>query len=134
MAQYAYPEDYAIIAISSIAVIFCMLLIIALLIPLLKDLNTPSEPAFSSYNLYLIYLAIPDLLLNLYLVITYGFNVNQNSYYDLIYHEYFQAAFTVACSTAKLVRLLLLLISACLLRNALQYQFLTMKIHNVFVF
>ena len=36
-----------------------------------------SESAYSSYNLYLVYLAIPDLILNLYLRIMYGRHVDQ---------------------------------------------------------
>ena len=130
-----YPQ----IAISSIAVISSMVLIIALLvpllIPLLSNLKTQSatsagasanrskgvkgargarttprgaaEPAYSSYILYLVYLAIPDLMLNLYLLIKYGSFANPNNFDT--YGSYFERAFIVACSTANLVRILLLL-------------------------
>jgi hypothetical protein len=80
---------------------------------------TSAEPAYSSYNLYLVYLAIPDLLLNLYLLIMYGSYTNQiyNHYYHgIVIYSYtecngiaFEGAFIVACSTANLVGILLLL-------------------------
>jgi hypothetical protein len=96
-----YPQ----IAISAIAVTSSMVLIIALLIPLLRNLRTKdtnnavtsmtsattnrsagtrrrpqrsTEPAYSSYNLYLVYLAIPDVIFNLYLLTMYGRYANQN--------------------------------------------------------
>jgi hypothetical protein len=129
-----YPQ----IAISAIAVISSMVLMTALLIPLFRSLRLQSthtratarstnartrtqamalEPDFSSYNLYLVYLAIPDLILNLYLVIMYGSYANQkfnpNFYGTIIYsfgkYPTFEGAFIVACSTANLVRILLLL-------------------------
>lgn len=68
-----YPQ----IVVSSIAVFSCTLLILALSIPLFLHLKkqrtqapttTTTAPAYSSYNLYLVFLAIPDLLLNLYLL------------------------------------------------------------------
>jgi hypothetical protein len=131
-----YPQ----IAISAIAVISSMVLIIALLIPLFRSLRLQSthtrttarstnartrtkvmavEPAFSSYNLYLVYLAIPDLMLNLYLLIMYGSYANQKfnpnfsgTIINAVYGDfvnYFEGAFIIACSTANLVRILLLL-------------------------
>jgi hypothetical protein len=147
------------IVISAIAVISCMVLIIALMIPLsillLRDLRkrytdrtasagtipgttirstgrrtrsqptTTVEPAYSSYNLYLVYIAIPDLMLNLYFLSTYA-AVISNRY---IYHEDFENAFIISCSTANLVRIFLLFIS----RNALQYNFFKVLFSN-FVF
>jgi hypothetical protein len=129
-----YPQ----IAISAIAVISSMVLIIALLIPLHRNLRTQSkrsaqtsagtrsptnartrpqaitEREFSSYNLYLVYLAIPDLILNMYLLIMYGSYANQQFnpifYGSIVYvrgtyvFSDFESAFTIACSTANLVR------------------------------
>jgi hypothetical protein len=135
-----YPQ----IAISVIAVISSMVLILALLIPLLRNIRTKNtnnagtsasenrstnvrtrsqgtatEPTYSSYNLYLVYLAIPDLILNMYLVIMYRSYANQkyNPYYygavvfkiDEVNGFHFSAAFIVACSTANLVRIFSLL-------------------------
>ena len=93
-------ERYPQIVFSTIACICCTILIIALLIPLVKHLQPPTRatpqrtsPAtatttgtitsapstttshnsdYSSYNLYLIYLGIPDLILNAYLVVMYS--------------------------------------------------------------
>jgi hypothetical protein len=152
---------YLQIAISAIAVISSTLLIIALLIPLLKTKSTQNtnnagtgtgtsattdsspdtrrrpqrtvEPAYSSYNLHLVYLAIPDVMLNLYLLTMYGRYANQklnpNFYGTIIYifngnfngnfngksGTIFEGAFIIACSTANLVRMILLFHSAFLL-------------------
>jgi hypothetical protein len=143
-----YPQ----IAISAIAVVSSMVLIVALLIPLLnkwlikfRETNTPStptrattrsagrrtrtqatsaEPAYSSYNLYLVYLAIPDLILNFYLLIMYGSYANQNynpSFHGTVVYSgtyngvAFEGALIVACSTANLVRNVLLF--NCLFKN-----------------
>jgi len=146
-----YPQ----IAISAIAVISSMVLIIALLISLLFPLqpadtiadngrrntrtsiadngrrNTRTSlpetpgPSYNSYNLYLVYLAIPDLILNLYLLTMYGRYANQkfnHNFYGTIVSIHlngkyfvgeggttFEAAFILACSTANLVRIVLLL-------------------------
>jgi hypothetical protein len=166
MPYWTYYTLYAQIAISAIAVISCMVLIIALtiplIIPLLREFNTQryeaknarqsagsiigtgattrssgrssrtratvsTEPAYSSYNLYLVYLAIPDLMLNLYILIIYGIYANQNPQdieiqYELLQFDNFGDASFIACSTANLVRIFLLLfISICLLRNDLHY-------------
>jgi hypothetical protein len=128
-----YPQ----MVISAIAVISSIVLIIALLIPLFCSLRsqstrtrtttrstnartrsqTTTEPAYSSYNLYMVFLAIPDLILNLYLVIMYGSYANQefnpNFYGTIIYpfgrnYSTFEGAFILACSTANLVRISLL--------------------------
>jgi hypothetical protein len=131
-----YPQ----IAISAIAVISSMVLIIALLIPLFiplltklrsqtsqpTDMNTDNgpgnthiasqvtrAPAYSSYNLYLVYLAIPDLILNLYLLIMYASYANQTSnpnFFGIIISvndsedspTAFEGPFIIACSTANL--------------------------------
>jgi hypothetical protein len=133
-----YPQ----IAISAIAVILSMVLIIALLIPLLGNLikqstnssagaiistnarapraatATATEPAYSCYNFYLVYFAIPDLILSLYLLIIYGGYSNQkkinpnlcgNIMNTACYGSYFENALIAACSTANLVRTMLLL-------------------------
>ena len=91
-----YPQ----IIVATIACICCTILIIALLVPLVKHLqppkrattqhtspatatttrtipNTPSTTTlrrsdYSNYNLYLIYLGVPELILNLYLVVMYS--------------------------------------------------------------
>ena len=85
-----YPQ----ILLSTIACICCTILSIALLIPLVKHLQPPtrhtssatttrtitSAPStttsrnsdYSSYNLYLIYLCVPDLILNVYLGVMYS--------------------------------------------------------------
>jgi hypothetical protein len=126
-----YPQ----IAISALAVISSMVLIIALLIPLLVPLLTNlrkqstdntgiKELVYSSYSLYLVYSAIPDLMLNLYLLTMYGSYANQTfnpTHYGIIvtktlvdhsilidYGSNFEGAFIVACSTANLVRILLI--------------------------
>jgi hypothetical protein len=130
-----YPQ----IVISAIAVISSMVLIVALSLPLFSSLRsqstrtrtttttrstnartrsqTTTEPAYSSYNLYMVFLAIPDLILNLYLVIMYGSYANQefnpNFYGNIIYtfgrnYSTFEGAFILACSTANLVRISLL--------------------------
>ena len=94
-----YPQ----IAVSIISVISCMVLIIALLIPLWlharniykestntntntrlhvnrsrptnTNTNASTDPPFSGYNLYLIYLAIPDMILNIYLLGMYSLSL-----------------------------------------------------------
>ena len=85
--------------LSSIAVISCTILIVALLIPLwlhwkvqsaatnvpvstTRAENTRLQQAaaastYSSYNLYLVFHAIPDFILNLYLLGMYGSYANQ---------------------------------------------------------
>jgi len=124
-----YPQ----IAVSIISVIFCMVLIIALLIPLglyarkiykkssntntntrlrvnrSKKTNASTDLPFSGYNLYLIYLAIPDMILNTYLLGMYSSYANQkyNPHLDgVIIHDRtvksFEGAFVIACSTANL--------------------------------
>jgi hypothetical protein len=164
-----YPQ----IAISAIAVISSMVIIIALLIPLLIPLlrnlrtkstniagtcasgnrstnaitrsqGTAAEPVYSSYNLYLVYLAIPDLILNLYLVIMYGSYANQKfnpNFYGIIVSKnignnykgtLFEDSFIVACSTANLVRIILVFL-VHLTVYVLKYQFLIVKIHHTTV-
>ena len=124
---------YPMIILSTIAVIACTLLMVALLIPLwlhwrVKQaaLNVPvsttratyrrlkeaaAASTYFSYNLYLVFLAFPDFILNLYLLIMYGSYANQkyspkhngliiNSIYDDDGRE--NAAFILACSTANL--------------------------------
>ena len=136
-----YPQ----IAVSIISVISCMVLIIALLIPLLvqarriyeestntntstntdtrsrvdrsrptnTNTNASTDLPFSGYNLYLIYLAIPDMILNTYLLGRYSSYANQkynHHFSGLIIHDWtiepFEGAFVIACSTANLVRTL----------------------------
>ena len=85
---------YPHIVLSSIAVISCSILIVALLITLwlhwrvqssainvpvstTRATNTRLQQAaaastYSSYNLHLVFLAIPDFMLNLYLLGMYG--------------------------------------------------------------
>ena len=69
-----YPQ----IVVSILAIIVCIIVIFALTLPLWKRIirserdgntrsttRTPSpEPSYSNYNLYIVYLLIPDLLLN----------------------------------------------------------------------
>jgi hypothetical protein len=144
-----YPQ----IAVSIISVISCMVLIIALLIPLWlharkiyeestntntntstststntntntrsrvnrsrptnTNTNASTDPPFSGYNLYLIYLAIPDMILNTYLLGMFSSHANQkyiHYFSGVIIHdttiESFEGAFVIACSTANLVRIL----------------------------
>ena len=136
-----YPQ----IAVSIISMISCMVLIIALLIPLLvqagkiyeestntntstntdtrsrvdrsrptnTNTNASTDLPFSGYNLYLIYLAIPDMILNTYLLGMYSSYANQkynHHFSGLIIHDWtiepFEGAFVIACSTANLVRTL----------------------------
>ena len=73
-ATTIYPQ----IAISIVAVVVCAIVIIALTPPLWETIlcnkregtsqstiqSSSQEPSYSSYNLYLVYLNIPDLLLN----------------------------------------------------------------------
>jgi uncharacterized membrane protein len=143
---------YVQMATFSIAVISCMVLIIALLIPLMRDLKTrctinsartsnagssasastthrltgtigtmiplqqPSETAYSSFNLYLVYLAIPDLMLNLYFLIMYGMYANQNYNNKNLF-----SAFFVACSTANLVRKMVMFVDDVFIYLFLSY-------------
>jgi len=133
-----YPQ----IVISTIAVLLCLLLIVALSIPLFLHLKNKREqttgaitststsrriqrslrttsstrpttatnntrtnrrqqnvtvPTYGSYNLYLIYLAIPDLILNICLLVHCGKTVNQK-----ITTTIYTYALTMACSTANL--------------------------------
>ena len=147
-----YPQ----IAVSIISVISCMVLIIALLIPLWlharkiyeestntntntntntstststntnirsrvdrsrptnTNTNASTDPPFSGYNLYLIYLAIPDIILNTYLLGIYSSYANQkynHNFSGAIIHNNttinsFEGAFVIACSMANLVRIL----------------------------
>jgi hypothetical protein len=49
--------------------------------------STANSASYSSYNLYLVYLALPDLILNIYLLGMYSFYVNQkhnSNYYGII--------------------------------------------------
>jgi len=152
-ASYHFNQDaafmmtvYPQIMLSSIAVIACTILIVALLIPLwlhwrvkqaavnvpvstTRAANTRLQQAaaastYSSYNLYLVFLAIPDCVLNLYLLGMYGSYANQqynpkisgaiimdsrekaltimdNDDYD-VGENAFEPAFILACSTANL--------------------------------
>ena len=83
---------YPIIAVSSIAAIASVILILGLSIPLLKQLKNgtaqitqrtsrrlrgSAESGYNTYNLYLVYLAIPDLIYNLYILGMYGSCANQ---------------------------------------------------------
>ena len=70
------------------------------------------QPRFSGYNLYLGYLAIPDVILNIFLLGMYSSYVDQK--YNPIFsgvitvdesNNPFSGAFVVACSTANLVRM-----------------------------
>ena len=94
-----YSTVYPQLILSSIAVIACTVLIVALLIPLwlhwrvkLAVMNVSSTAnratfrrlkqaaaasTYSSYNLYLVFLALPDFLLNLYLLGMNGSYLNQ---------------------------------------------------------
>ncbi|OEU12506.1 hypothetical protein FRACYDRAFT_243756 [Fragilariopsis cylindrus CCMP1102] len=67
------------------------------------------QPRFSGYNLYLVYLAIPDMILNIFLLGMYSSYVDQK--YNPIFsgvitvdesNNPFSGAFVVACSTANL--------------------------------
>ena len=132
------------IAVSSIAVISCILLITALIIPLWLHVREKRESAntrtrvnssldtnprtgsnrsriqgtttmqssFSGYNLYLVYLAIPDMILNIFLLGMYSSFANQKynpTYFSAVIiaewlNHPFEGAFAIACSTANLVR------------------------------
>ncbi|OEU07956.1 hypothetical protein FRACYDRAFT_250630 [Fragilariopsis cylindrus CCMP1102] len=52
-------------------------------VPLVAHLKEPSKNNYSSYTLYLVYLAIPDLALNFYILVMYSSYVNQ------VYDVYF---------------------------------------------
>jgi hypothetical protein len=115
-----YPQ----LVLSSIAVIFSTTLIVSLSIPLLRQAKRKQPrrsirllPIYSSYNLYLIYLAIPELILNIYIIVMYGsyanmkYNPNFHGYIlvdwirffdDNTDSWYFEGAFALACSTACL--------------------------------
>jgi hypothetical protein len=73
------------------------------------------QTPFSGYNLYLVYLAIPDIILNIYLLGMYSACANQKYnpefsgviIQDLTYAP-FEGAFVIACSSANLVRILVM--------------------------
>ena len=122
---------YPLIVVSTIAVFVCLLLILALLIPLFLNLkkkmkqtrdeiankstrtrsttrtnsNTSvnrrqqntSVPSYGSYDLYLVYLAIPDLILNITVLILCGCIVNQE-----VHNVNYIYAIVMGCSTANL--------------------------------
>lgn len=87
---------YPIITFYSIAAVSSIILILALSVPLLIELKNGTaqlsqrtgrriEPGFSPYNLYLVYLAIPDLIYSLYVVVLYGSYIDQEfnpEFYD----------------------------------------------------
>ena len=52
-------------------------------VPLVAQLKEPSKNNYSSYTLYLVYLAIPDLALHFYILVMYSSYVNQ------VYNPYF---------------------------------------------
>ena len=101
-----YPQ----IVVSSIAVFLCVLLIVALLIPLFLKLKKKREQTrdtitntnvltYGSYDLYLGFLAFPDLILNVCLLIEYGIYANNQknpTHFKFIY------ALVITCSTANL--------------------------------
>ena len=81
--------------------------------PTNTNTNASTDLPFSGYNLYLIYLAIPDMILNTYLLVMYSSYANQkynHNFNGVIIHDYtvssFEGAFVIACSTANLVRIL----------------------------
>ena len=107
-----YPQ----VILSSLAMISCTILMVAMLIPLgvhlklqaavtnvssgtnratyrrLKQAATAST--YSSYNLYLVFLALPDFILNLYLLTMYGSYANQKynpNFSGLIIYENYNA-------------------------------------------
>ena len=66
-------------------------------------------PVYSGYNLYLVYLALPDLVLNLYILGMYSSYANQKYHINFegiiildFYAAPFEGSFVVACSTANL--------------------------------
>lgn len=118
---------YSQIIVSTVAVFSCTMMILALSIPLflhLKKQRTQAsskrrnrraqrstEPVYSSYVLYLVYLAIPDLLLNLYFLgvyVSYANGVYNPNFHGLVVlfdgntNGPFGPAFVVACSNANL--------------------------------
>ena len=135
-----YPQ----IAVSTVAVISCILLITALLIPLWlhvrkkresvnthTSVNSPTntnqitgtnirrtqgtmQSSFSGFNLYLVYLAIPDMILNIFMLGMYSTVANQkyNPTFNAVFifqwkNHSFALAFAMACTEANLVRILL---------------------------
>ena len=72
-----YATLYPQIILSSLAVLSCTILIFALLVPLVAHLRERSKNDYSSYTLYLVYLAIPDLALNLFILVMYSSYANQ---------------------------------------------------------
>jgi hypothetical protein len=151
-----YPQ----IAVSTIAVIFCMVIITAMFIPLWlylrencestnnnntttttntrTDLNRSTnanlstgstrsrttqrptiKPVYSGYNLYLIYLAIPDMILNILLLgmcISYTSQKYKPTFSGVIIvdksNNPFEGAFVLACSTANLVGIIISLLDS----------------------
>jgi hypothetical protein len=65
--------------------------------------NGTIQPSFSGYNLYLVYLAIPDMILNIFLLWMYGSFVNQkyNPIFSIIIVDWtndpLEGAFVIAC-------------------------------------
>jgi len=79
---------YPTIVTSSIGVLLCGVLIVGLLIPLwltiskrktssTTPLSSPCPCQYSPYTLYLLYLFISDLILSLYMLVTYGSYASQ---------------------------------------------------------
>jgi len=121
---------YPTIVLSSIAVFSCLIIIVGLLIPLFSEwkqkrvVGTNSnqrktgqkKQKYSAYNLYLVYLTLPDLFLNLYLLDLYGSYANQKftqKFYmvivstlsdpdDMHILKSHEGSLIVACSTANL--------------------------------
>ena len=114
---------YPAIIVSSIAVFLCVLLIVALLIPLFSNLkkkrdqtrdvitntntttttttrrnNNTTVHSYGSYDLYLVYLAFPDLILCVSLLTLYGMMANQKNV--TAYYHYF-SPFIMICYTAN---------------------------------
>jgi len=96
---------YPVIVFSSIAATSCIVLILGLLIPFFMQLKDRTyqraqrtgrrrssqesqgsgnlrraEPSYTTYNLYLVYLAIPDLIISLYYIGLFGSVANQKIY------------------------------------------------------
>jgi len=120
-----YPQ----ILLSFLAWTFCTVLILALLVPLVQHLlrtqtssttarasaHTTATPSngtststiteFSSYNLYLLYLALPDLILNVYLFVmysSYALQIYNPNFHGLIIRDHlnkgqqaFESAFII---------------------------------------
>jgi hypothetical protein len=90
------------------------------------------KQVYSGYNLYLIYLAIPDMILNIILLGTYISYTGQKyvptfsgAIISDLSNNPFEGAFVLACSTANLVRIIISLLDSdmnCCMYSPMSYN------------